>query len=64
MDEFAARAGAGVHPIFSENPLLPILAGERPFVDLGIGKAHADRAHTALACGQGGHNTGVKPSGQ
>lgn len=30
--EFAARAGPGVTPIFAENPLIPILAGERPYV--------------------------------
>jgi hypothetical protein len=32
VDEFVARAGSGAHRMFSENPLLPILAGERPFV--------------------------------
>jgi hypothetical protein len=32
VDEFVARAGAGAHRMFSENPLLPILVGERPFV--------------------------------
>ncbi len=30
--EFAQRAGPGVTPIFAENPLIPILAGERPYV--------------------------------
>jgi hypothetical protein len=30
--EFTTRAGAGVKPMFAENPLIPILAGERPFV--------------------------------
>jgi hypothetical protein len=30
--EFQRRAGAGAAPMFAENPLLPILAGERPFV--------------------------------
>lgn len=32
VEEFVARAGAGTHPMFSENPLLPVLAGERPFI--------------------------------
>jgi hypothetical protein len=32
VEEFVARAGAGTHPMYSENPLLPVLAGERPFV--------------------------------
>lgn len=30
--EFAQRAGPGVSPILAENPLIPILAGERPYV--------------------------------
>jgi hypothetical protein len=30
--EFARRAGPGVSPILAENPLIPILAGERPYV--------------------------------
>lgn len=30
--EFAARAGAGARPMLAENPLVPILAGERPYV--------------------------------
>lgn len=32
VEEFMARAGAGAHPMFSENPLWPVLVGERPFV--------------------------------
>ncbi|HVS51226.1 MAG TPA: glycosyltransferase 87 family protein [Opitutaceae bacterium] len=32
VDEFAARAGAGAQRMLAENPLVPILAGERPFV--------------------------------
>lgn len=32
VQEFTARAGGAVaHPIFSENPLIPIIAGQRPF---------------------------------
>jgi hypothetical protein len=30
--EFAERAGPAARPIFAENPLIPILAGERPYV--------------------------------
>lgn len=32
VTEFLARAGEGARPMLSENPLVPILAGERPFV--------------------------------
>ncbi|MEY2878597.1 MAG: hypothetical protein RLZZ15_977 [Verrucomicrobiota bacterium] len=30
--EFIRRAGSGARPMLAENPLVPILAGERPFV--------------------------------
>jgi len=32
VEEFARRAGAPARPMFSENPVIPIIAGERPFV--------------------------------
>jgi hypothetical protein len=32
VQEFIERAGPAAHPIFADNPLIPILAGERPFV--------------------------------
>lgn len=32
MTNFCARVGPAVHPVLAENPALPIVAGERPFV--------------------------------